>query len=229
MSRRSRPGRASVSTLAGLAALLLGGVALLVAIAVHRSESSRPPQPSPALLGPPGSFTTARADAPRAGAGAGRHRHHARRVARPLAVEIPAIGVRARLVPLGLNADGTLEVPSRFDRAGWWTGGPRPGERGPAVVAGHVDSTTGPAVFFRIGELRRGDAVRILRRDGTSARFVVRRSAHYPKSGFPTARVYGPTRRAALRLITCSGDFNDASGHYLDNTVVYATEARFRG
>jgi sortase (surface protein transpeptidase) len=142
---------------------------------------------------------------------------------RPVSLEIPAIGVRARLVPLGLNADGTLEVPARFDDAGWWAGGSRPGERGPAVVAGHVDSRTGPAVFFRLSQLRAGDRIAVVRRDGSRVHFVVRRTERFPKARFPTARVYGATRAATLRVITCSGAFDRASGHYLDNTVVFAT------
>jgi hypothetical protein len=145
-----------------------------------------------------------------------------RRPPAPARIEIRAIGVRARLVPLGLNTDGTLQVPARFGDAGWWAGGPRPGERGPAVVAGHVDSRTGPAVFTRLSELRAGDSIAVVRRDGSRVRFVVRRSRRYPKARFPTARVYGPTRGPTLRLITCSGVFDRASGHYLDNTVVYA-------
>jgi len=145
-----------------------------------------------------------------------------RRRPAPVGIEIPAIGVRARLVPLGLNADDTLEVPTRFGDAGWWAGGPRPGERGPAVIAGHVDSRTGPAVFYRLSELRAGDRISVVRRDGSRVRFVVRHSERYPKARFPTARVYGRTAGATLRLITCSGTFDRSSGHYLDNTVVYA-------
>jgi hypothetical protein len=159
--------------------------------------------------------------------------HHARaaivrrgrRPARPVRIQIPAIGVDAPIVPLGLNPDRTLEVPTDFADAGWWTGGPRPGERGPAVIAGHVDSHTGPAVFFRIGELRPGATIVVLRRDGSRARFSVQGSERYAKAQFPTARVYGATRGATLRLITCSGTFDRASGHYLDNTVVYAVSA----
>ena len=90
------------------------------------------------------------------------------------------------------------------------------------MVAGHVDTRTGPAVFARLSELRAGDRIWVVRRDGSRVRFVVRRSARYAKARFPTARVYGPTRGAALRLITCSGTFDRASDHYLDNTVVYA-------
>jgi hypothetical protein len=130
------------------------------------------------------------------------------------------------VIRLGLDAHGALEVPERFDVAGWWSGGARPGERGPAVLAGHVDSKTGPAVFFRIGALRRGDVVTIRRRDGSRVRFRVRAKERYAKRHFPTLRVYGPTRRPELRLITCSGTFDRSSGHYLDNTVVYATAVR---
>jgi sortase (surface protein transpeptidase) len=138
-------------------------------------------------------------------------------------IQIRAIGVDAPLIRLGLDAKGALEVPKRFDEAGWWTGGSKPGERGPAVIAGHVDSKTGPAVFYEIPRLRRGDVVTIRRRDGSSVRFTVQGSARYRKDHFPTARVYGPTRRPTLRLITCSGVFDRSSGHYLDNTVVFAT------
>jgi sortase (surface protein transpeptidase) len=141
----------------------------------------------------------------------------------PVRIEIPAIGVRAPVIRLGLNRDGSLEVPRRWGDTGWWSGGSRPGEPGPAVIAGHVDSKTGPAVFYEIPRLRRGDIVTIRRRDGSSVRFTVQGSARYAKDHFPTARVYGPTRRPALRLITCSGQFDHSTGHYLDNTVVFAT------
>ena len=145
-----------------------------------------------------------------------------RRAAPPLRIEIAAIGVHAPVIRLGLNRDGTLEVPTVFGDTGWWTGGPRPGERGPAVIAGHVDSRTGPAVFFRLGRLRAGDPIVVVRRDGSRVRFLVQRAARYRKAAFPTAQVYGATRRPTLRLITCSGAFDSASGHYVDNTVVYA-------
>ena len=150
----------------------------------------------------------------------------ASRPARPVRVQIPSIGVDAPLISLGLDSTGALEVPDRFDLAGWWAGGARPGERGPAVIVGHVDSRTGPAVFFRLRDLRRGDAVVVRRHDGTSVRFIVRSSERYAKDRFPTARVYGATRAPELRLITCSGTFDRSSGHYLDNTVVYAGVSR---
>ena len=145
-----------------------------------------------------------------------------RRAAVPVRIEIDAIGVGAPVIRLGLNPDGTLEVPTRFGDTGWWTGGARPGERGPAVIAGHVDSRGGPAVFFRLDRLRARDAIVVVLRDGSRVRFLVQRTARYRKAAFPTAAVYGPTRTPALRLITCSGAFDSASGHYVDNTVVYA-------
>jgi Sortase domain len=144
------------------------------------------------------------------------------RAPRPVRVRIAAIGVNAPLIALGLDANRALEVPERFDVAGWWSGGYRPGEPGPAVIAGHVDSKTGPAVFYRLGKLKRGDAVTVERRDGSAVRFTVREVGHYAKTAFPTKRVYGPTPRPTLRLITCSGDFDRSTGHYVDNTVVYA-------
>ena len=152
--------------------------------------------------------------------------HHRRaRLARapaPVRVKIAAIGLDVALIPLGLDSHRALEVPERFDVAGWWSGGYRPGEPGPAVIAGHVDSKTGPAIFYRLRDVERGDAVVVRRRDGSSVRYIVRSVGHYAKTAFPTRAVYGPTGRPALRLITCSGDFNRATGHYVDNTVVFA-------
>jgi sortase (surface protein transpeptidase) len=144
-------------------------------------------------------------------------------------VRIPSIGVDARLVRLGLDTGGALAVPRRWEDAGWFTGAARPGERGAAVIAGHVDSTSGPAVFYRLGALRAGAVVTIARRDGSAVRFRVRRVERWPKRRFPTRRVYGPTRRPALRLVTCGGAFDRASGHYVDNTIVFATRWRSAG
>ncbi len=151
-----------------------------------------------------------------------RHRPRPGRAPRPVRLRIAAIGVDAPLIALGLDANRALEVPERFDVAGWWSGGYRPGEPGPAVIAGHVDSKTGPAIFYRLGKLRRGDAVTVERRDGSTVRFMVRAVGHYAKSAFPSKQVYGPTPRPTLRLITCSGDFDRSTGHYVDNTVIYA-------
>jgi Sortase domain len=140
----------------------------------------------------------------------------------PVRLDIPAIGVATPLVRLGLEADGGMQVPADFGRAGWFTGGPAPGQVGPSVIAGHVDSRTGPAVFYRLRELRPGQAILIERADGSRLRFVVEQARSYPKDGFPTAAVFGPVPEAALRLITCAGDFDRARGSYRDNLVVFA-------
>ena len=144
--------------------------------------------------------------------------------ARPVSLTIPLIGVKTQLVKLGLTADGALQVPSSTTVAGWYTGAPRPGDIGSAVIVGHVDSLTGPGVFYRLSELRPGNRIFVLRADGTTVAFRVTAVRDYQKDHFPTHDVYGPTPDAELRLITCGGDFNAATGHYLSNVVVYATE-----
>jgi Sortase domain len=144
------------------------------------------------------------------------------RGARPEAVVIPAIGVSSPLVRLGLQPDRRMEVPEDYSVAGWYTGGPRPGDRGPAVIAGHVDSKRGPAVFYRLGELRKGDLIVVRYPGRAEARFRVERTERHAKRAFPTARVYGDTAGPALRLVTCGGSFDRASGHYRDNVIVFA-------
>lgn len=151
-----------------------------------------------------------------------RSARHAAPVAAPLAVHIPAIDVHSDLQRLGLNDDGTIRVPDRWDRAGWYGEGPRPGQVGPAVVLGHVDSREGPAVFHRLRELRRGDEIMIDRRDGTRITFVVRRVERHAKTRFPTDHVYLPTMQPTLRLVTCTGVFDPVTRHYRDNLVVFA-------
>jgi hypothetical protein len=140
----------------------------------------------------------------------------------PARVEIPAIGVSSSLVRLGLNPDRTMEVPGDFQVAGWFTGGPQPGQLGPAVIAGHVDSRTGPAVFYRLRDLRPGYPIEVTRTDGTRLRFVVEGARSFPKTSFPTDAVFGPTPAAELRLVTCTGTFDRARGSYRDNLVVFA-------
>jgi Sortase domain len=147
----------------------------------------------------------------------------------PVRLVIPAIGVATRLVRLGLEADGAMAVPADYGRAGWFAEGPAPGQVGPAVIAGHVDSRTGPAVFYRLRELRPGQAVLVELADGTRLRFVVEQARSYPKASFPTADVFGPVPSAALRLITCGGDFDRARGSYRDNLVVFAGLAASAG
>jgi sortase (surface protein transpeptidase) len=141
----------------------------------------------------------------------------------PVRVEIPAIGVSSPLVRLGLNRDRTMEVPADFQVAGWFTGGPQPGQLGPAVIAGHVDSRTGPAVFYRLRDLRPGDQIRVVRADRRAVRFEVDSLASHPKRSLPSEAVYGATTAPALRLITCAGSFDRSSRSYRENLVVSAT------
>ena len=122
---------------------------------------------------------------------------------------------------LGLGADGTLEVPKRGFPAGWYTGGPTPGEMGPAVIAGHVDMN-GPGVFYRLHQMKPGDQVTITRADGSKPVFRVKQVTQYLKDSFPTKLVYGNLDHAGLRLITCGGTFNSRTGHYEDDLVVFA-------
>jgi Sortase domain len=145
--------------------------------------------------------------------------------ARPLAVSIPAIGLTSSLLPLHLDAAGALVPPPDFVHAGWYTGGPAPGDQGPAVIAGHVDSRKGPAVFFRLRDLAPGDLVTVSRSDGRTARFRVTQVERYPKNAFPRLKVYQPTPDPTLRLITCGGSFDYAKRSYRDNIVVYAVSA----
>ncbi len=140
----------------------------------------------------------------------------------PARLMIPSIGVDSALQPLGLLSDGTLQPPTAWDVAGWYRGGVVPGALGPAVIIGHVDSNTGEAVFFRLRELRPGGKVLVQRQDGRTLEFVVDSSDRYPKAGFPTAAVYGATTSPVLRLITCTGRFDQGTGSYLDNLVVSA-------
>lgn len=165
-----------------------------------------------------------RADPPPQSGGTASFRHRpAPGVAEPAWLAVPAIGVRTDLLRLGLAPDGTLEVPSmaQAGTAGWYDASPRPGATGPAVIVGHVDSTTGPAVFSRLSALTPGARVVVGRTDGSTATFRVTRLARHPKDRFPTAAVYGDTRRPELRLITCGGSYAPGRG-YLDNLVVDA-------
>jgi hypothetical protein len=144
----------------------------------------------------------------------------------PLRLSIPAINVRTQLIRLGLNPDGTLEVPTDFGVAGWYALGPSPGQRGAAVIVGHVDSKQGPAVFYRLGGLAPGGLVRIALADQAEVVFRVYAVREYAKRAFPTSLVYGATSGPELRLVTCGGPFDTRTGHYLDNVVVFARYVR---
>jgi LPXTG-site transpeptidase (sortase) family protein len=142
---------------------------------------------------------------------------------RPVHISIPAIYVSARIVPLSLNRDRTLEVPMNLADTGWFTGGPEPGERGAAVVVGHVASLSGPGVFYRLRDLHPGDVIMIRLRDGKVVRYRARSTIVVPKTDFPTKRVYAQTPRPTLRLITCSGTLDASTGHHPDNRIVFAS------
>lgn len=123
---------------------------------------------------------------------------------------------------LGLQADGTLEVPPGAFPAGWYTGAPTPGELGPAIIAGHVDWGGQPGVFFDLRELSTGDEIATTRQDGSTARFRVTHVQQFAKEAFPTEAVYGDLDHAGLRLITCAGAFDRQMRSYDDNLVVFA-------
>jgi len=143
----------------------------------------------------------------------------------PVRVGIPAIEVSARVVPLGENPDGTVAVPPLWQAylTSWFDEGPAPGQRGPAALFGHVDSAfTGPAVFYKLGDLRPGEIVSVTRADHRIAVFSIDKVAMVPKDAFPSRAVYGPTPDPQLRLITCGGPFDDSTRTYLDNVIVFA-------
>ncbi len=147
--------------------------------------------------------------------------------ARPVSVSIPAIGVTSTLLDLGLNADGTVEVPPLSEpvsKAGWYNQSPTPGTLGPAIILGHIDSKKyGPGVFYNLGTLQPGDLVDVTREDGTVAVFQIDGVRSYAKADFPTLQVYGNLDHAGLRLITCGGVFDTAEGSYESNIIAFAS------
>jgi LPXTG-site transpeptidase (sortase) family protein len=140
---------------------------------------------------------------------------------RPTRLKVQAIGLDTSLETLKLGPDGELIPPKSFPKAGWYADGTLPGDTGPAVIAGHVDSKRGPAVFYKLRELTKGDRIEVVR-GGQIVRFTVTSTAWYPKNKFPTDDVYGPTPDRQLRLITCGGVFDRSLRSYKDNLVVYA-------
>jgi hypothetical protein len=189
--------------------LLIVGGAAAVGVAVTAQEHA--PQASLAAAGSTG---------PSAGRGPSLRR------SLPVSVDIPAIGVNSKLLHLGVNSDGTIQVPSLYTqpgRAAWYRYSVTPGQIGAAVIEGHVDTYHGSAVFFRLGALRPGNRIDVRLADGITAVFRVTGVRRYLKSTFPAKAIYGATGYAALHLITCGGAFDGATGHYLGSTVVFAT------
>ncbi len=223
---RLRPRRARFRWLWAIAAGVLAalGTALVVTAALAQEN---PPAPSQDL----GTIPVPVAAAPAAGAAGGQAAAVPLALPRsmPVSLAIPAIGVHTSLIKLGLAPDHTLQVPpltpAGVKQAGWYDRGPTPGQAGPAVIAGHVDSYQGPGVFYRLGALKPGDAIDVTRADGTVADFKVDAVDEYSKNKFPTQQVYGPVSYAGLRVITCGGQFDHQTRHYRSNVVIYATLA----
>ena len=203
--RAPRSLRARVAGVAGVLLIMAG----LATVGVAISAQVHAPQPAKSAAGGIGS--SARLSLPRS---------------LPVSVDIPAIGVTSRLLHLGVNSDGSIQVPSletSAAEAAWYKYSATPGQIGASVIEGHVDSYQGPAVFFRLGALRPGDTVDVRLADGTTAIFRVTGVRQYPKSSYPAKDIYGKTNYAALRLITCGGAFDYATGHYLSSIIVYAS------
>ncbi|MCY1141582.1 class F sortase [Actinoplanes sp. Pm04-4] len=140
----------------------------------------------------------------------------------PTRVRIPALSVDEAVIGLGQNPDGSMQVPTDARTVGWYTRAPTPGSLGPAVLAGHVDYQGADGTFARLSTLRAGDQIDVTRQDGVTAVFAVTRVDRYAKNKFPADAVYGTIDHAGLRLITCGGDFDNRTGHYIDNIVAYA-------
>ena len=141
----------------------------------------------------------------------------------PVSLRIPVMGVSVSLSQLGLNADKSPQVPVKFQEPGWFKLGPAPGMMGSAVILGHVDDQKGPAVFFKLGSLRAGDKVDVSLANGSVAHFAVNAVETFLKAQFPSQKVYGSHGYRGLQLVTCGGDFDKATGHYLSNVVAFTT------
>lgn len=181
--------------------LVLAGVVLISGRTAQESAS-------PALAVPPSRLTQVTPD-PQASA--------------PVRIRVPSVDIDAAVGPLFVDGNGVLPPPASYDETGWWHDGPEPGEAGPAVVAGHVDSVEGPAVFFRLNEIEPGARILVDRADGSTAVFVAQQIERHAKDDFPTAAVYGPSADSRLRLVTCGGAFNNTARSYDDNVIVFAT------
>lgn len=198
--------RARAAGLGGSA--LIAGGAIAIAVAVLAQQHA--PQPAAGAAGATGP----------AGKGPSLHR------SLPVSVDIPAIGVHSQLLRLGVNADGTVQVPpltAGADQAAWLRYSATPGQIGASVIEGHVDSYRGAAVFYRLGALRPGDTIDVTLADGVTGVFRVTGVREYAKDKFPAKVIYSDANFAALRLITCGGAFDYTTGHYLSSTVVFAS------
>jgi len=208
--RPARPGilRARVAGVAG-ALLIAGGAAAVGAAIAAQQHAPQPSQSAAGTTGPSG----------------GKAWWLSLRRSTPVSIEIPAIGVHSVLLSLGVKRDGSMQVPPlhrRPNAAGWYKYSVTPGQIGTSVIEGHVDSTQGPAVFFRLGALRPGDLINVRLADGVTGVFRVTGVRQYAKSRFPAKTLYRATRFAGLRLITCGGAFDFTTSQYLSSIVVFA-------
>lgn len=200
-------------------AMISAGASVLIAALRAQQHAPQPAQAAAGVLYRP--TTTVKSSTTTAGPPAPVPTIPAVRIASPTAIDIPTIAVHSSLITLGRNPDGTVQVPDSFHVAGWYQFGVRPGAVGPAIILGHVDSKSGPGVFFRLGALKPGDLVRVGRSDGTTVTFEITGVRSYPKSQFPSIAVYGNTPTPTIRLITCGGAFDAATGHYIANTIAF--------
>ncbi|MFG6503393.1 class F sortase [Microbacterium sp. P05] len=203
----------SPSVSASIAALLVGA-AMLAGCSAPPTETASVLPSSPASASPTATSPPSLAPQPAV--------TPLERGLAPVSVSIERIGLTEPLIDLGLTPEGRMEVPADYADVGWYTPGGRPGGHGPLVIAAHVDSPTGPAVFIRLSELAPGDHVEVTDTAGTVHRYRVSEVADYPKAQFPTARVFGAVLSDELRLITCGGVFDTVAGSYEDNRVVFA-------
>lgn len=206
---------AAVSCAAATALVLLGGCG------GEKPASQAPPaqqQPARDSQAAPGTGTGTGAESGRGG----EQGADGARAAAPQRISVPSLNISSTLESLGRKKDGTMETPADPDKAGWYTPGPAPGDKGPAVIAGHVTWNGKPSVFHRLSSLKAGDAIEVARTDGKTSKFTVSRVAQYPKNKFPTIEVYKNTSHAALRLITCGGQYDASQSYYPDNVVVFA-------
>lgn len=140
----------------------------------------------------------------------------------PVRIIIPTLNITAEFeTPLGLDSEGAVEVPEAYDTVGWYKYGPTPGEIGPAVIFGHVDTYEGPAIFYSLGQLKEGDEIVVEREDGTSVTFAVQGFERVRQDEFPNDRVYGNLSYPGIRLVTCTGIYDKKSQHYSHNLIVY--------
>jgi hypothetical protein len=221
--RGLRPSRHAAAAIALV--LLIGGI-VVIGVAVHAQRSA--PQPSKRAAGslvdlptttsmPRRAATTPTASAPTTTVPA----VHALAPSVPTAITVPSIGVHSSLVQLDQNADGSVQVPTSFHVAGWYRRSVTPGQIGPTIILGHVDSKAGPGIFYRLGALHPGDRVTVNRADGSVVTFEITGVREYLKTQFPTLAVYANTPVPTIRLVTCGGTFDRATGHYLSNIVAY--------